>query len=436
MKIRFRNAMTVNGRCDVTVTDDRIESVIGQGTKPDADASLDGSVREDAAADRVIDCTHRMLLPGFYNTHCHAAMTIFRGYGEGMPLDRWLNERIFPAEARLRAQDVYVGSLWGIAEMLRGGVVSFTDMYMHCDETARAAIESGIRVNLSNGLVAFDPTEDPTKNHDYLDAKRLFETYHGAANGRVRVDMSIHAEYTSHERIVREMAAYAAEIGANMHLHLSETKAEHEACIARHGMTPTAYFDACGVFDSPTTAAHCVWVDEQDAEILARRGVTVSHNPSSNLKLGSGILPLRMLREAGVRIALGTDGAASNNTLDVMKEMYLASILHKGVSGMPEAFPAEEFLSMATVCGASAQGRDDCGVLAPGKKADLILLDLDALNMYPIYDPTDALVYAASSHDVKMTMVDGRILYENGEYTTIDIEKLRHDMRDSCERYI
>lgn len=427
MRIRFANAMMLDGsRYDITVCDDRIESA-REASKPIPST--------ECAADRVIDCKNRMLIPGLYNLHCHVAMGLFRGYGEDMPLDRWLNERIFPAEDRLTERAVYVGSQWGIAEMLRGGVVSFSDMYYFCDQTVRAAIESGIKVNTCRSVVSFDPCADFAKDSRLLEGKALFDSCHGLENGRIRVDLSLHAEYTNVEGMCREMAQLAKELKTGMQIHLSETKAEHEACIARHGMTPAAFFAHTGVLDVPTTAAHCVWVDEQDAKILAEKKVTVAHNPASNLKLGSGVMPLGILRNAGVNVALGTDSSASNNTLDVMKEMYLAAILHKGVNHTPQAFCAREFFDMATVCGARAQGRYDCGEIAPGKKADIVLIDLEALNMYPMFDPVYALVYAGNARDVKLTMVDGKILYENGEYTTIDIEKLKYDMRDTCEHY-
>ncbi len=427
MRICFENALLLDGkRYRVTVQGDRIESVCEMA---------DMMPLQGAKPDRTIDCTKRMLIPGLYNTHCHVAMGLFRGYGEDMPLDRWLNERIFPAEDRLTERAVSVGSLWGIAEMLRGGVVSFSDMYYFCEQTVSAAVNTGIKVNVSRSVVSFDPDADFKNDPRFLEGKRLFQTCHGLANGRVRVDLSLHAEYTNVEGMCRVMAEYAREAGAGMQIHLSETKAEHEACIARHGVTPTGFFARSGVLDVPTTAAHCVWVDEQDARILAEKGVTVAHNPASNLKLGSGVMPLAMLQRAGVSVALGTDSSASNNTLDVMKEMYLAAILHKGVNLAPEAFKAGDFIRMATLAGARAQGREDCGTVAPNQKADIVLLDLDALNMYPIFDPTYALVYAGNARDVMLTMVDGNILYENGEYTTIDMEKLKAEMRDVCEHY-
>lgn len=426
MTVLFKNAMLLDGkRYNVQVKGERIAGV----------SPFDCEKEIGEGYDRIIDCKNRLLIPGLYNLHCHVAMGLFRGYGEDMPLDRWLNERIFPAEDRLTERAVYVGSQYGIAEMIRGGIVSFSDMYYFCDQTALAVEQSGIKANISRSVVSFDPNADFKKDSRLIECTSLYDTCHGRAEGRLRVDLSLHAEYTNVAGMCRILAEQAKERGAGMHIHLSETKSEHEACIARHGMTPAAFFAANGVFDVPTTAAHCVFVDENDARLMAEKGVTAAHNPASNLKLGSGVMPLAMLQRAGVNIALGTDSSASNNTLDVMKEMYLAAILHKGVNHTPEAFAAGDFIRMATVNGARAQGREDCGEIAEGYKADIVLIDLDALNMYPIYDPIYALVYAGNARDVKMTMVDGRILYENGEYQTIDIEKLKFEMRDTCEQY-
>ncbi len=423
MKILFRNALLSTGqRRHVLVSDDRIERI----ASPDVQLT----------ADRVIDCENRLLIPGLYNTHSHVPMTILRGYGEDMPLQTWLYDRIFPAEAQLTEHDVYIGALLGIAEMLSHGIVSFTDMYMKVDQTVRAVLESGIKANLSNGLVAFDPSADPKSVSDYLDCIRLVDTYHGEGEGRVKIDASVHAEYTSFPGAIRTMAEYSAERGLCMQIHLSETEKEHEECIARRAMTPAAYMNGLGVFDSRTTAAHCVYVTKEDCAILREKNVTVAHNPVSNLKLGSGVMNYTMLREEGVRVALGTDGAASNNALDIFREMHLASILHKGIARTPESFCAEEFFTMATKAGAWAQGREDGGEIAEGNKADIVLVNTDSLCMTPIYHPITALTYAASGADVALTMVDGKILYENGVFTTIDIEKVRSEMKHVCAKYL
>ena len=407
------------------------ECGFGQGS---VDLCIDGARIAEIAPqialspnDTVVEGRGDLLLPGFVNTHCHAAMTLFRGYGEDLPLSRWLNERIFPAEDRLTAESVYWGSMLAIAEMLRNGITSFSDMYFFCDSTARAVLESGIKANLSRSLVSFAPAINLAEDTRFAEAVALVKEFHGAGDGRIRVDMSLHAEYTNQPDYCAAVGAYTAEQGLGMQLHLSETEDEHNACIARHGKTPAAFFADLGVFDAPTTAAHCVWVTDEDIAIMAEKGVTAAHNPTSNLKLGSGVMPLRRLLDGGVNVTLGTDGAASNNTLDVLRELRLAAILHKGVNHRADITTAAEMLSMAARNGALAQGRGDCGKIEVGARADLILLDLSAPHNMPVYDLAATVAYSAEAHDVRMTMVDGRILYADGAYTSIDLERLRSE---------
>jgi 5-methylthioadenosine/S-adenosylhomocysteine deaminase len=237
--------------------------------------------------------------------------------------------------------------------------------------------------------------------------------------------MSLHAEYTNVEHYCRYVGEFAAEQGLRMHIHLSETQSEHEACIARHGKTPTRFFLDTGVLDVPTMAAHCVYVTDEDMDILREKGVTAAHCPVSNLKLGSGVMPLRKLLDKGVSVAFGTDGAASNNSLDVLRELQTAAILHKGISRAPESIRAEELLPLASETCARAQGRADCGRMQVGCRADLILCDLNALHNIPSYGIAGTVAYSMRGDDVLMTMCDGRILYENGAYTCLDTEELR-----------
>ena len=230
--------------------------------------------------------------------------------------------------------------------------------------------------------------------------------------------------------MVRRVAEEARAHDANIHLHLSETKAEHEECKQRHdGMTPAAWFEHCGVFDSPTTAAHCVWVEDSDIDIFKRRGVNVSLNPASNMKLASGFAPVQKMLDAGVNLSMGTDGMASNNTHNMLQSAYLLACSQKGNALDPTVIPAKDVLRMLTAGGAKAQGRDDCGVLAPGKKADLIVMDIDTPWMTPVYDMAVNLVYSANAADVVMTMCDGKVLYRDGEYLTIDIEKTKFEVK-------
>ncbi len=387
-------------------------------------------------ADHVIDGKGNLLMPGFYNTHCHAAMTLFRGYGEDLPLDRWLNERIFPAEDRLNDKSVYVATMLGIAEMIRGGTVSFTDMYMFEDNVAQAAIESGIKANVSRCIVSFADMEKPREDSRFLEAIQLASDLHEAADGRIRVDMSLHAEYTNTEQMFRTVAEYAKEKDLGIQIHISETKKEHlESILRRDGRTPIRLCLDTGVLDSPTLAAHAVWVSDEDMDIMKEKGVFVSHNVKSNLKLGSGILPLGKMLERGIHVSLGTDGAASNNRLDMLSELQTAAILHKGTSLDPTVTRAADMIRLATVNGARAQRRADCGKIEVGCRADLVLWDLDSLHNIPSYEYESTIAYSAKSSDVLLTMVDGKILYENGEYKTIDVEKLKYEAKEVIAHY-
>jgi len=376
-----------------------------------------------------------LLIPAFYNTHCHAAMTLFRGYGEDLPLQRWLEERIFPAEDRLTPNSVYVATKWAIAEMLRGGVASFSDMYMFEDSVAEAVLETGIKANLSRSIVSFDPMIDIKKDSRFAETLALINQYQNADDGRIRVDLSLHAEYTNVPIACRDLADYAKAHGLGMQIHLSETEKEHKECIGRHGKTPTRFFADLGVLDVPTTAAHCVWVEDADIEILAQKGVSVAHNPVSNLKLGSGVLPMRKLLDRGVNVTLGTDGVASNNRLDLLREMQTAAILHKGVNRDPAITVASELFPLATLNGARAQGRADCGTIKVGNRADLALINRDSIHNQPSYDDYAMLAYSAERSDVLLTMVDGRILYRNGEYTSIDEERLAFEAHEVFAHY-
>ncbi|MBR3894753.1 MAG: amidohydrolase [Clostridia bacterium] len=383
----------------------------------------------------IVDCGGNLLIPAFYNTHCHAAMTLFRGYGEDLPLQRWLEERIFPAEDRLTYQSVRVGTELAIAEMLKNGIASFSDMYMFEDAVAEAVLKTGIKANLSRCLVSFDPDADIRNDSRFAEFLALSEQYQNADEGRIIVDLSLHAEYTNTPKTCAIVGEYALANGYGMQIHLSETQKEHEECIARHGVTPTAFFKRHGVLEVPTTAAHCVWVSDEDIEILAEKNVSVAHNPVSNLKLGSGVMPLRKLLDAGVNVTLGTDGVASNNRLDLLREMQTAAILHKGVSCDPAITVASEMMALATKNGAVAQGRNDCGRVEVGCRADLVLINRNSLHNMPSYDDYAMLTYSADSSDVLMTMVDGCILYRNGEYTLIDEERLRREAQEVFAHY-
>lgn len=384
---------------------------------------------------RVYDGTGKLLMSGFVNTHAHSPMALMRGYGENMALQDWLNKKIFPFEAKLTGDAVYWATMLAMAESVRFGIVSTTDMYYFSEDMVRAIAESGTKNNLSRSITCFDDSE-LWELESAKEMKSLFETYHNAEGGRIKVDMSIHAEYTSTPKIVRQMAEYTSSIGANMHVHLSETQSEHEECKARHGMTPAAYFNRLGLFDTPTTAAHCVWIEGEDFEILKEKGVTVASNPVSNMKLASGVCNVPKLLDMGINVSLGTDSVASNNSLNYIEEMkYFATAAKERVKD-PTAVTPKQALRAATSSGARSQGRSDTGVLARGKKADLIVLDISGPHMHPVHSLINNLVYSASGSDVVLTMADGKILYENGKYFTIDLERAVYETERAAKKIL
>ncbi|MBP3918470.1 MAG: amidohydrolase [Clostridia bacterium] len=386
--------------------------------------------------DREISGKNKLLMPALYNCHAHTAMTLFRGYGEDMPLSVWLNDCIFPAEDLLTSDAVYNASMLAAAEMIRCGIVSFSDMYFFSEDTIRAVGETGMKANIARCINCFNPEETKETDKRFLEALALHKQYHNSFDGRIKMDMSVHAEYTTLPHTIRYVAEAAKALGLHMHVHMSETASEHRECMERNGgKTPAQHFASLGVFDVPTIAAHCVWVTDEDIALMAEKGVFAAHNPVSNLKLGSGIMPLDKMHRAGVRVVLGTDGAASNNRLDILREMNTAALLQKGRDMVCDAMKAADMIPMATVNGAMAQGREDCGKLAAGCRADIILLDMDTPNNIPSYTPVTSVVYSATASDVCMTMADGKILYENGQYTTLDIEMVKHRMRHTVAHY-
>ena len=364
----------------------------------------------------------KLLMPAFHNAHGHSPMALLRGYAENMKLQDWLFNKVFPFEDKLNSNAVYWGTLLTMAEGMRFGIVSHSDMYYFLDDMVRATLESGCKANISRAISHFDDS-DPWESVRLKEMKQSFEDHNGAGDGRVKIDISIHAEYTNTLKSMQAVADYCNQVGSIMHVHVSETQSEHQECKAKYGRTPVKLLSDIGAFDSKALAAHCVWVEDEDMDILKDKGVSVASNPISNMKLASGVANVPEMLRRGINVAIGTDSVASNNSLNFFEEMKIFAMASKMYYKDPTAVTPNEALYAATRAGALAQGRDDAGLIKEGFKADLIMIDLEQPNMYPVHDLLNNLVYSASGTDILMTMSDGKVVYENGEYRTLDIEK-------------
>lgn len=363
--------------------------------------------REDGFWDRELDLHGNLILPGFCNAHTHSAMTFLRSYADDLPLKAWLNEQVFPMEARLSGDDALWLSKLAILEYLTSGVTSAFDMYLFPDLMAQAAVECGFRTVLVSGLNDFVSSVEELKEQ-----YQRFNHYHELVGYR----LGFHAEYTTGEERLKGVADLAHKYQAPVYAHISETASEVEECIGRHGLTPPVYLDSLGMFDYGGGGYHCVHMRPEDLDVFEKRNLSVITNPGSNVKLASGIAPVEEMVRRGINLAIGTDGPASNNCLDMFREMFLVSGLAKLRQQDAAAVPAEQVLYMAAKGGAKAMGLSDCGSLAPGKLADLTVIDLKQPNMQPVNDIVKNLVYSGSKQNVKLTMVNGRILYEDGMF--------------------
>lgn len=408
----------------VGVRDGRFDYI---GSEAPADAEAYGEV---------YDGTGRLLMSALYNVHAHAPMTLLRGFAENLPLQRWLNEKCWPFEAKMTPEDNYWAMVLALAEMARYGVVSCSDMYYATPERAKAVSEAGMKANLCEGLLAFEPK--PYDEYPICQMNEEFvETLHGSADGRILMDYNIHAEYTSNPQVCADIAKIVKEKGLRLHLHASETKSEVEECRERHeGMSPIKYFESLGVLDVPVTAAHCVWVDDEDIDIMVEKGVFVACNPASNMKLGSGFAPLSKMLDRGVKVCLGTDGMASNNNHDMFADMYLMGLIYKGATLDPAVVTPQQVIEAATRNGALAQGREDCGLVKVGMKADLCVLDVTGPQWCPMTDPVYNVVFSGSGSDVVLTMCDGQVVYRDGVWPTIDLETAKSEVAERAQRII
>lgn len=374
----------------------------------------------DAKNFTVIDGRGKFAVPGFINAHTHASMTLLRSYADDMALMEWLNNHIWPIEAKMKRKDIRVGAELAAVEMIKSGTTTFMDMYgPNMEEVAQVVDKSGMRGVLCRGLIGiFNGDEKLQTNIE------LFKNWNGKANGRIKVMFGPHAVYTCPPEYLKKVANTAAELGAEIHIHMNETLDEINGCLKDYGKRPFEVVVETGLFDLGTLAAHCVHLSDNEIEIIKAKKIRVAHNPGSNMKLASGIAPVPKLLQEGVVVGLGTDGSSSNNNLDMLEEIRLTALLHKVATLNPLEVPALEALKMATEYGAAAVGISDIGKLEAGCKADIVLWDMSGAEWQPPTNPVSLLVYSANSASVDTVIVDGKILMQNRELKTLDEEKI------------
>lgn len=382
-----------------------------------------GETEKNWAADTIIDGTGKFAIPGFINAHTHISMTLLRSYADDMKLMDWLENKIWPVEAKMKKEDVYWGAMLAAVEMIRSGTTTFADMYGDMDKVAEATLESGLRGVLARGMIGVAPNGQQA----FEENKELYKNFHGAGEGRLTVMFGPHAPYTCPPDFLRQVAEAAAEYQAGVHIHLSETKGEVENCLKEHGMTPIALMEKVGILECGVLAAHCVHVTAEDIALMKKYGVRVAHNPGSNMKLASGVAPVPEMLKAGLCVALGTDGASSNNNLDMLEEVRLAALLHKVHTLDPLAVPAWEAVRMGMEEGARAVGIKNLGRLEKGALADIVLLDMSRAEWCPKFDLVSLLAYSASSRSVDTVMVNGRVLMEKRELLSLDEERICYE---------
>lgn len=403
MKIRFYNAriLTMEENAEIFEgelhTEESRITYVGKGAAPNGEKEWD----------REIDCAGNLLLPGFKNAHTHSAMTFLRSYADDLPLQEWLYNRVFPMEAKLTKEDQVDLAKLGMLEYLTSGITSNFDMYLDNMCHAIASKELGYRTVLCGSMNDFGGTVPETEEEYY----KINEV-----SPLVSYKLGFHAEYTTKGETIEELARLAQKMKEPVYLHLAETKKEVDECYGRYGMSPVKCLDSVGIFEYGGGGFHGVWMNEEDMDICLNKNVSIVSNPSSNVKLASGVADLCTMLDKGINLALGTDGPASNNALDMFREMYLAATLQKVTKMDAAAMDAAAVLRMATTGGAKAMGLTDCDVLAVGKKADIIMINMHRPNMQPENNIVKNLVYSGSKENIKLTMIDGKILYENGEF--------------------
>ncbi len=393
--------------------------------------------REDFPDAEVIDGTGKLVMPGLVNTHTHVPMTIFRGYADDLPLHEWLYEYIFPVESEfINAESVTLGTTLAMAEMLRSGTTTFNDMYYFVDEIAQVVDQTGLRAVLSESVIGFPAPNSPTPNDSLRKSEGLIKKW--GSHPRITISFSAHAPYSCSGSLIQKTKSFADKYNVPFNIHVAETKKEFDESLVKTGYTPVGYLNSLGVLDSNVIAAHGVHLTPDDISILKERGVSVAHNPECNMKLASGVAPVPQLLKSGVKVGFGTDGVASNNNLDLFEEMNTAAIIHKLNSNDPTVLDARTVVEMATIGGARVLGMEnEIGSLEPGKKADLIMMNMSQPHAHPVYNIYSLLVYSLQGSDVETVIIDGEAvmlnkkfvhLEENGLYE--EVEKIAQAIKD------
>lgn len=386
-------------------------------------------------AEEIIDGSDKILIPGMVNTHTHLSMTLLRGLADDLNLDEWLNEHIWPMEANLNGDYCYAGALLGCLEMIKSGTTTFNDMYFFMDDVARAVQDSGLRAKLSHGMI--DLFDEEKRKNEFKESIRIIEKCHNTADGRIKVDFGPHSPHTCSPELLEEVREKADKYGVNIHIHVSESKNEVDQVIQAQGKRPFEYLHDIGFLGEDVLAAHAVWLSDNEKKIIKENDVKLSHNPASNMKLASGISPVNELINNGICVSLGTDGAASNNNLDMIEELKIASLLQKVNTLDTTALNASKVFEMATLYGARALGlEDEIGSIELGKKADLVLLDKNSEHFTPYRHPISHLVYAANGSDVNTVIVNGEILMKDRDIFTIEETAVLEIAENAAEELI
>lgn len=430
MNILIRNVHIVTGDLekmylgigDIAIKNDIIESIgsnVNVGFKPD----------------KIIEGNNSIAMPGLVNAHTHSPMVLMRNAADDLPLEKWLSESILPREKKMTKNCIKKGSILGMAEMIKSGTTTFLDMYLEMEEITEAVIETGMRANISYGLQTcnrlFQGVDFAAKY--CADFKNKYEN---ANNGKIKTSIEVHSVYICDEKLLIANAQLAKDIDSRIHIHLHETKYEVEQSKIKYGMSPIMECLKAGIFDVPVIAAHTVWLENEDIQVIKAFDATPVHNPSSNLKLASGFARIPDMLKLGIDVAIGTDGAASNNNMDMFEEMRLTSLIHKAVTLDATTINASQTINMATYNGAKALGYDNLGMLKEGMKADIILVDTNGINNTPLNDAIAAIVYSSKGHDVNTVICNGDILLENKQLTTIDEEKIKYEVNEISKKLL